>query len=82
VVVCSWWGTPDHEEHSLEAIARRLGVDVVGRHTALGDALVTAEAFLGLLTLLEQRGAQIPGEAIALSRATLQARIDRSLYGG
>ena len=53
---------PDHEEHSLEAIAARLGVEVVGRHTALGDALVTAEVFLRLMTLLQQQGIGTLGE--------------------
>jgi DNA polymerase III subunit epsilon len=72
---------PDFEEHSLEAIADRLGVEVVGRHTALGDALVTAEVFLRLMTLLEQRGSGTLGEALAASRATLYARLDRSAYG-
>ena len=47
---------PDHDERSLEAIAGRLGVAVLGRHTALGDALVTGEVFLGMITLLQQRG--------------------------
>ena len=72
---------PDFEEHSLEAIADRLGVEVVGRHTALGDALVTAEVFLRLMILLEQQGIGTLGEALAASRATLYARLDRSAYG-
>jgi DNA polymerase III subunit epsilon len=72
---------PDFEEHSLEAIADRLGVEVVGRHTALGDAVVTAEVFLRLVTLLEQRGIGTLGEALAASRETLYARLDRSAYG-
>lgn len=71
---------PDHDDHSLEAIAERLGVDVLGRHTALGDALVTGEVFLGLMTLLQQRGVSTLGEAMAAARATLHARLDRSLY--
>jgi len=71
---------PDHDEHSLEAIAARLGVDVLGRHTALGDALVTGEVFLRLVTLLQQRGVRTLGEAVEASRATLHARLDRSLY--
>jgi len=72
---------PDFEEHSLEAIAGRLGVEVVGRHTALGDATVTAEVFLRLVTLFEQRGIDTLGEVLAASRATLHARLDRSAYG-
>jgi DNA polymerase III subunit epsilon len=71
---------PDHDEHSLEAIAGRLGVTVLGRHTALGDALVTGEVFLGMITLLQQRGIGTLGAAVAASRATLSARLDRSLY--
>jgi DNA polymerase III subunit epsilon len=73
---------PEHEEHSLEAIAARLGVDVMGRHTALGDALVTGEVFLRLLTLLQQQGTQTLGAVVEASRATLQARLDRSMYNG
>ena len=73
---------PDHERHSLEAIAARLGVGVVGRHTALGDALLTGEVFVRLLTLLEQRGIGTLGEAMAAARATYQARLDAQLYGG
>jgi DNA polymerase III subunit epsilon len=73
---------PDHERHSLEAIAERLGVGVVGRHTALGDALMTGEVFVRLLTLLQQRGIQTLGEALAAARATYQARLDARLYGG
>jgi len=73
---------PDHEQHSLEAVAARLGVDVIGRHTALGDALVTAEVFVRLLPLLQQQGATTLGDALEASRATYQARLDARLYGG
>jgi DNA polymerase-3 subunit epsilon len=72
---------PDHEQHSLEAVAARLGVDVTGRHTALGDALVTGEVFVRLLALLQQRGIRTLGEALAASQATYQARLDARLYG-
>jgi DNA polymerase-3 subunit epsilon len=72
---------PDHERHSLEAIAARLGVGVVGRHTALGDALMTGEVFVRLLMLLQQRGIQTLGEALAAARATYQARLDARMYG-
>lgn len=40
----------------LEAIAERLGLTIVGRHTALGDAIVTAEVFLKLVPLLADKG--------------------------
>jgi DNA polymerase-3 subunit epsilon len=47
---------PHQEQHSLEAIAARLGVPIVGRHTALGDAIVTGEVFLKMLPLLAEKG--------------------------
>ncbi len=72
---------PDHDQHSLEAIAARLGVDVIGRHTALGDALLTGEVFVRLLALLQQRGTTTVGQALEASRETYQARLDATLYG-
>jgi DNA polymerase-3 subunit epsilon len=72
---------PHHEQHSLEAIAARFGIGVVGRHTALGDALLTGEVFVRLLTLLQQRDIQTLGDALAASRKTYQARLDARLYG-
>jgi DNA polymerase III subunit epsilon len=62
-------------DHSLEAIAARLGVAVVGRHTALGDALVTSEIFLKLLPLLGEQGIVTLGQALDASRETYYARL-------
>jgi DNA polymerase-3 subunit epsilon len=57
-------------DHSLEAIALRLGVEVRGRHSALGDALTTAEIFVRLIALLKKRGVRTLGEALdAVRRA-------------
>ncbi len=72
---------PHHEQHSLEAIAARFGIGVVGRHTALGDALMTGEVFVRLLSLLQERAIGTLGEALAAARATYQARLDARLYG-
>jgi DNA polymerase-3 subunit epsilon len=66
---------PAHEDHRLEAIAERLGVRVIGRHTALGDALLTGEIFVKLMPLLAARGIVTLGEALEASRATYYARV-------
>lgn len=42
-------------DHGLDAVAGRLGVSVQGRHSALGDALATAEILVRLLGLLRER---------------------------
>ncbi len=63
------------DKHDLDTIADRLGVRVIGRHTALGDALVAGEVFLRLLPLLAERGIETLGQALEASRATYLARL-------
>jgi len=66
---------PSLDDHRLEAIAERLGVSVIGRHTALGDALLTGDVFLKLLPLLAERGIVTLGHALEASRRTYYARL-------
>ncbi|MCP3951189.1 MAG: PAS domain-containing protein [Desulfobacterales bacterium] len=66
---------PTHKKHTLEGIGQRLGVMVKGRHTALGDAMATAELLLKMLPLLNSMGIRTLGEAINASRKTYYARL-------
>ena len=66
---------PAQTDHNLEAIAERLGIQVVGRHTALGDALVTGEIFLKLIRLLMQKGLNTLKEVRTASQNTYYARL-------
>jgi DNA polymerase-3 subunit epsilon len=66
---------PAQASHALEEIAGRLSVDVVDRHTALGDALTAAGVFLRLLPLLAERGIRTLGEARVAAEKTYYARL-------
>jgi DNA polymerase III subunit epsilon len=66
---------PNQPSHRLEAIAERFGIAVQGRHTALGDARVTAQIWLQLIPLLQAMGIQTLGEARAAAEKTYYARL-------
>ncbi|GAB6082790.1 hypothetical protein JCM30471_17040 [Desulfuromonas carbonis] len=66
---------PTLGSHSLDAIAERFDIPIVGRHTALGDAIVTAEVLLKLIPLLEAIGIRTLEEALAAEARSPYARI-------
>jgi len=66
---------PNQESHKLEAIAERLGIPIIGRHNALGDAIVTAEVFLGLVKLLADMGIHTLHQAQEAAEKTYYARV-------
>ncbi|MGH2990993.1 MAG: exonuclease domain-containing protein, partial [Solirubrobacterales bacterium] len=73
---------PDEEDHSLEAMSARLGISAIGRHTALGDAILTGEIFLAQLRLLAAQGIRTLDEAREAAHSTYLARVSESLYSG
>lgn len=66
---------PNQESHSLEAIAERFNITVLGRHTALGDAMVTAEVLLRLIPLLQEMGITTMRQAREAAQKTYYARL-------
>ncbi len=66
---------PNQESHRLEAIAARFNVTVLGRHTALGDALVTAEIWLRLIPLLQAMGIRTLRQAREAAQQSYYARL-------
>jgi len=65
---------PDIEDHSLDEVARRLGVEIVGRHSALGDALATAALFVRIIEQLEARGTTTLRQAMRASKQVFMER--------
>jgi DNA polymerase-3 subunit epsilon len=59
--------------HDLDTVCLRLGVAAPGRHSALGDALATAEILMRLVDLLGRREIRTVGDALQAMRR-LRAR--------
>ena len=65
---------PAEVDHSLDAIAARLGLEVVQRHSALGDSLLAAAVLLRLLDRCEEHGITRLGQLIAATDMARQMR--------
>jgi DNA polymerase III epsilon subunit family exonuclease len=62
---------PDPDaRHGLDGVCARFGVEVIGRHTALGDALATAEVLVRMIPLLRERGIHTLADARRACAAT------------
>ncbi len=72
---------PDLPGFDLEVLADYFGVDVHGRHTALGDSLVTAGIYQRLLPCLLDAGVANLGEAQAFSRRATQVLAHQKAAG-
>lgn len=66
---------PNQPHHSLEASMALLGVAIEHRHSAYSDAVATAQVFLKLVPLLEERGVITLRQAIEASNKTPYARL-------
>ncbi len=55
------------DQHSLDALTARLGITIPeeARHTAIGDTVATADAFLKLVPMLRARGLETFGQVVA-----------------
>ena len=55
------------EQHSLDALTARLGITIPeeARHTAIGDTVATADAFLKMVPMLRARGLETFGQVVA-----------------
>ena len=69
------------ETHSLDALTHRLGITIPeeARHTAIGDTVATADAFLKLLPALKARGIETFGDVI--SEVKKHGRLLKDLNG-
>jgi len=58
------------EPHSLDALSHRLGITIPedARHTAMGDTIATADAFLKMVPMLRARGLETFGDVLTEMR--------------
>jgi len=71
----------DAKDQSFEAIARRHGVQIEGRHSAIGDAVATAEIFAAMLKRLPARGVTTLDQLIRACEEMTAVRKLQEQYG-
>jgi DNA polymerase-3 subunit epsilon len=67
-------------DHTLDGLARRYGVGIEGRHTALGDSMITAAVLTALFDTLEGRGIHTFGEAVRASRVVIELKARQARF--
>ncbi|MEE8393182.1 MAG: exonuclease domain-containing protein [Rhodospirillales bacterium] len=69
--------TPDH---TLDDIANRFGIQVQGRHTAMGDTLMTASIFMRMIGMLEARGINTLDKAMEVTGKIVDIRARQAAF--
>jgi DNA polymerase-3 subunit epsilon/CBS domain-containing protein len=72
---------PDLASHSLDGLAQWLGIEIVNRHSALGDAEAAAHIFIALMPHLERKGIRTLAEAERACRQHDSNRPSRAAPG-
>ncbi len=68
------------EDHTLDGLARRFGVEARGRHTALGDAMITAAVLVAMFDALERRGIRTLDDAVRASRVVIELKTRQAQF--
>ena len=73
---------PTTAKHTLDDLCARFGVEIPPelRHTALGDAVATAEVFARLIPMLEAEGIETLGDLLSVSQRIHAIRREQSKY--
>lgn len=74
------WLFPDLADHSLDGLARRMGVEIGRRHSALDDARATAEIFVRLVDICERRGIESYDALVETSNMALEIHAAARLF--
>jgi DNA polymerase-3 subunit epsilon/CBS domain-containing protein len=69
---------PANAKHDLDGVCEALGIVVEGRHTAIGDAVATAKAFLAMVPILRGKGIR----TLAELASALRSLADREVAAG
>lgn len=70
------------DDHTLDGLSRRFGIEIRDRHTALGDAVVTAAALVAMFEGLERRGIRTLRDAVRASRVAIELRARQAQMAG
>ncbi|HKM04698.1 MAG TPA: PolC-type DNA polymerase III [Lachnospiraceae bacterium] len=64
---------PNQAKHTLDAVAKTMGIRLENHHRAIDDAVATAEIFIKFIAILEKEGAKDLSKVNALGAASSEA---------